>query len=147
MTCAWVVKRALEIAARSGYGAICGKGRNDDLLHLQYDDQNIFRTRWSDVQCTLEGSQRNRLHATGRVDIHDCNAAINIIPKGTLIFDPDPRHAGSRPRPNLYLPGRRRKFFLHAALRSGSCVVSVLDKGRALEFDYKGPPSVAADFL
>lgn len=82
-----------------------------------------------------------------RVNIHDCNAAIDLIPKGTLIFDPDPRHASSRHRPNLYLPERRRKFFLPTAFRSGSCIVSVLDKRRAIDIAYSGPPRIGADFL
>lgn len=121
---------------------------HDNLLHVAHDNQNIFPTRWNDIQCSFSHSQWNGLHSNYGAKIEDCKAAINIIPRGTVSFDPDPRYAGSRHRPNIYLSERRRKLFLPAAFRSGTCSVSVLNIAGAFNSDHGAPPpTVGADFL
>jgi hypothetical protein len=76
--------------------------------------------------------QMGYIHCSeGELPVSDCEAAINIIPTGHLIFDPQNPLGTRRRGPWGYvkfrasLPRPLRKFFLPAAFRAGQCVVYV----------------------
>ena len=123
---------------------------HDNLLGVPRNAQGAFPTKWDDIRCATYHRCAAHYDPLSKPSTEDCKAAINLIPTGLLTIDPDPLHAGTRDRPNIHLPKHRRKFYLPAAFRSGTCVVSVSYSVRTYDIASQAPqapPTLAADFL